>query len=153
MKKTEIDATAKTVGDVLKERANMPKTDMAVKEGAKQAAKWIIAASKKAEKEAKKNRVPDLVEQLDDRGRPEQVDRNVFKFEVKCAHPGCTEIRYVTLSGLREVTMCKPHARKTRRVRRVEKKKGQVKQYKAIVEAALKLGLFPQTFMEDHGLV
>lgn len=110
-------------------------------------------AEREAAKEAKANREPDWVTQLDEHGVPEQVDRNVFKYEIVCAHPGCTEHRWVTLSGLRETTMCKPHARKTRRSRRVERLKDRARNHKAIVEEAIELGLFPQEFLEKHGLI
>jgi hypothetical protein len=115
------------------------------------------AADRKAAKEAavlaKATKEPDRVTQLDEHGNPETVDRNVFRFEVKCSHPGCTESRWVTLSGLREVTMCKPHARKTRRARRLERVKDRNANYKTIVEAAVEQGLFPADFMKKHGLV
>ena len=109
-------------------------------------------AAKEAEKEAKANKEPDWVSQLDEHGNPELVDRNVFKYEVKCSHPGCNEVRWVTLSGLKEVTMCKPHARKTRRARRLERVKDRNRNYKAMVEEAVELGLFPAEFLKKHGL-
>lgn len=132
---------------------------LAAKVTEKAAAKEIRGAEalqKRAEKadakEAKKNRIPVLVTQLDEHGQTEQVDKNVFQFEVKCTHPGCSEIRFVTLSGLREATMCKPHARKARKARRVERLKNRAQNHKAIVEDAIAQGLFPKAFLTKYGL-
>jgi len=142
--------------EIAREAAKAKAADKArVKEEAK-AKRETEAAERKAAKEAaalaKANKEPDWVTQLDEHGIPEQVDRNVFQFEVKCACPDCTEVRWVTLSGLREVTMCKPHARKTRRNRRVERVKDRSRNHKAIVEEAMELGLFPVEFMAKYGL-
>jgi len=158
MKRREEEAAARI--SAAKEKAEAIVKAKLERETAKQAAKEKrdkeaaeSKAAKEAEKKAKAEREPDWVTQLDEHGNPETVDRNVFQFEVKCCHPGCTESRWVTLSGLREVTMCKPHARKTRRARRLERVKDRNANYKTVVEAALELGLFPEDFMKKHGLV
>jgi hypothetical protein len=122
------------------------------------AAKALLAKAKaapKAPKEPKAPKVkpePVMVAQLDEHGKMEMVDANVFMHEIHCSYPGCTEVRHVTLSGLKEATMCKPHARKERRARRVERLKDKARNNKAIVEDALKQGLFPAAFLKKHGL-
>lgn len=110
------------------------------------------AATKKAEAAAAKVKEPDMVAQLDDHGQPEMVDKNKFPFEVSCSYPGCSEVRFVSKSGLLNVTMCKPHARKERRKRRVANRAAKAKGYKTIIEAALKQELFPDTFKKKHNL-
>ncbi len=113
-------------------------------------------ASLKAKKEAtaatKVVLVPDMVAQLDEHSQVEMVDKNVYKHEVHCSKEGCSEIRYVTTSGLLEVTMCKPHARKERRARRMSRVKARNTNYKAIVEEAIKKGFFPEAFCKEYGL-
>jgi hypothetical protein len=109
-------------------------------------------ARKAAGPKVKEVKEPDMVSQLDEHGNPELVDRNVFCHEIQCSFPGCTEIRFVTKSGLLEATMCKPHARKTRRQRRLSRVKDAARGYKAAIEEAIKLGLFPKEFMAKHGL-
>lgn len=109
-------------------------------------------AAREAVKAAKADAVPDLVEQLDEHGKTELVDRNRFPFEVVCDEPGCTEHRWVTKSGLLEVTKCKPHARKTRRKRVMAGRKGRAKQAMAIVAEAMEMGLFPEAFKAKWSL-
>ena len=116
------------------------------------AAREAAKTEREAAKAAKKNLAPVWATQKDEKGNDEQVDRNKAPFEVQCACEGCTEIRFVSLSGLKEVTMCKPHARKARRARRVERLKARAKDNKAIVADAIAQGLFPEAFLTKWGL-
>jgi hypothetical protein len=143
--------TAKAKAEA-KEAADARKADKAVKAEARKvemAQKKEQAAALKVEKAT---REPDMMSQLDEHGNPELVDRNVFCHEIACTYPGCSEVRFVTKSGMLEATMCKPHARKTRRQRRLNRVKDAAKNYKAAIEEAITLGLFPKAFMDKHGL-
>lgn len=106
----------------------------------------------KKEKPAPEPKEPAWVTQLDEHGNEETVDMNKFPIPIQCCVDGCDQVRYTTASGALNVTMCKPHARKFRRKRRVLVKRDQAKKYKAIIADALKFGLFPDKFKKKHGL-
>ena len=143
----EAKAKAKAIAQEAKKIMDETKAEARIKREAE------LKAKKEAQAAAKVVLVPDMVAQLDEHGIVEMIDKNVFKHEVHCSKEGCTEVRYVTTSGLLEVTMCKPHARKERRARRLSRVKARNTNYKAIVEEAIAKGLFPDTFMKQYGLV
>lgn len=162
------EATEAKAAEVAAAVAAKPETDLERKkreyqearEKAKAAMAEAKAASAKAREEAKiareeakkekVERVPDMVEQVDEHGNPEMVDKNKFPFEIACSV--CGRSRWVTKSGLHEVTMCKEHARKERRKRVMKGRKERMKEAKLIVEEAITLGLFPQEFLDKWGL-
>ncbi len=67
---------------------------------------------------------PVWVEQLNDKGIPEQVDFNVYCNVITCQ---CGNIRYVKNADRHQVTMCKPCARRARRRRIRENRKARGK--------------------------
>lgn len=107
-------------------------------------------AAKAAEKEAKKNREPIWVEQKDENGGVEKVDKNKFPEQIECVD--CGSIRHVTKSQLHEVVRCKYHAKLYKRRKIASKRKERMKGYREIVESALLLNLFPKEFCEKWGL-
>lgn len=102
------------------------------------------------EKKPKEVVEPVFVEQLDEKGEVELVDKNKFPFEVVCDECGST--RYVNTAGLNTVTKCKKCAAKKRRHDRSVVRRDKSKKYAAVVKEALELGLFPDKFMKKHGL-
>lgn len=143
---------AKAEKEAAKKKAADERAKAKAEKEAERAKKKEEREKAKAEKEAAKNKPPEWVTQLDEKGNPEQVDKNKYPFEVKCAYPGCEEIRYVNQSGLLLVTMCKPHARKERRKRRMAKVRARTANYKNVVKEALEKGYFPDAFRKKHGL-
>jgi hypothetical protein len=103
----------------------------------------------KKSKKAKVSAEPIWVEQKDEKGNTELKDRNLFPIAITCS---CGEVRYVTASGAREVTQCKPCARKARRARRAGVTKNKTRNLKAIVADAIAQNLFPAAFLKKHGL-
>ncbi len=121
--------------------------------------KAAIAAKKKEDAKAAKEaaaaakvKEPDWVEQKSEKGKAELTNKNKFPYEVSCAYPDCSEVRFVNRSGLLLTTMCKPHARKERRKRRMATKRAKMGSYKLIIDAALKQGYFPEAFKKKHAL-
>jgi hypothetical protein len=147
---------AKELAKAKDEKAKAKATAAAAKAKEKEAKAAEMAKKKeerakaKAEKDAAKIKDPEWVEQLDEKGNTELVDKNKFPFEVACSV--CGSIRYVNQSGLLMVDKCKMHARKERRKRRMEKVRAKMKNYKAIVTDALAAKLFPAPFMKKYNL-
>lgn len=110
------------------------------------------AKAPKTPKEKPEPKEPVWVEQLDERGNVEKVDMNKFPIPIACCIDDCDNIRYVNASGALQVTMCKPHARKMRRKRRLVANKAKSKKYGEIIQDALKQGLFPDKFKKKYGL-
>lgn len=124
----------------------------AAKKGKKVAAQ-VEAAPEKKEPKAKKEKVilePVMVEQLNDKGEIELVDKNKFPFEVVCDE--CGSVRYVNTAGLATVTKCKKCAAKKRRHDRSVVRRDKNKKYATVVKEALEQGLFPDKFIKKHGL-
>lgn len=71
---------------------------------------------------------PVWVEQLNDKGIPEQVDFNVYCNVITCQ---CGNIRYVKNADRHQVTMCKPCAKRERRrrIRARRKERGKVSKF------------------------
>lgn len=144
-KEAAAKAKAKAEKEIEKAKAKAEKEKAA-------AAKKAEREKAKAEREAAKHKEPEWVEQLDEKGNTEKVDMNKFPFPVTCAVPGCGQVRYVNQSGLLLVTMCKPHARKERRKRRMAKVRAKAQNAKVIVKDALDQGLFPDKFRKKYGI-
>lgn len=84
-------------------------------------------------KEKKKTEfMDDPVTQLNKDGKPEIVDRAIYRNEIQCIEPGCPNVRYVQNADLFQVIRCKPCQYKEK-VRRAcikpkrKKKKGKKK--------------------------
>lgn len=103
----------------------------------------------KAEKEKAKNLPPVWVEQVNEKGEMEQVDKNKYPFEINCE---CGNVRYVNKSGLLQATQCKLCAAKGRRKKASAKRKAKMVKYRDIVKDALAKGLFPDDFKKAYGL-
>lgn len=106
-------------------------------------------AKAKADKEAAKNRVPVWVEQVNEKGEIEKVDKNKYPFEINC---DCGNVRYVNKSGLLQVTQCKLCTAKGRRKKASLKRKEKAVKYRNIVKEAMELDLFPADFKKKFGL-
>lgn len=131
------------------------KAEKEKEKAAKAAERAKAKEAKAAEKKEKKEKAvlePVWVEQVNEKGEMELIDKNKFPFEIQCDTPGCNNVRYVNASGLLQVTKCKLCAKKDRRRRRVAGMKQKTKQYRTIVQAALDQGLFPDDFKKKHGL-
>lgn len=146
----DVMAKAKRLRDEAREAAQEAKRVRDEEKAKRKEERAKTSEARKAEREAKKNQEPDPVEQKDEHGNTETVDKNKNPFPLVC--PECGETRWLTLSQTHEVTHCKPCARKLRRKRRIGRIKDQQKNHKAIVAEAIKQGLFPQSFREKWGI-
>lgn len=108
------------------------------------------AARESGAKPARVEKEPVWTEQKDEHGNTELVDKTKNEHQIVCED--CGDIRWVTTSQLHEVTRCKPCARKVRRQRRAKRVAQRTKDFRAIVQEALELGLFPESFRKEHGL-
>lgn len=146
----DVIARAKRLREAAQEAAKAAREQREKDKAARKAEREAKAAERKQEKEAKAAKEPDLVEQENERGETELVDRNKNPHELVC--PECGKIRWLTLSQTHEVTHCKPCARKLRRKRRIGRVRESHKNHRAIVEEAIKQGLFPQSFRDKWGI-
>lgn len=108
------------------------------------------APEPKKEKKALAPKEPDWVSQKNEKGEDELVDKNKFPYEVVCED--CGSIRYVSKSGLNQVTRCKPCARKARRKAGAKARRSKLNRYKEIVMDGMKEKLFTKAFKQKWGL-
>jgi len=109
-----------------------------------------LEVKKSKKSKVKETRLPDMAEQLDEKGNIELVDKNKFPFEVVCDE--CASIRYVAAAGLSTITKCKWHAARKRRQLRSVAKREKAKKYTVVIKEALEQGLFSDKFIKKHGL-